>query len=293
MIQLDMIKWISQVLQNETEQLSDYSIEYATALLMNLSLRSSGKDKCEQPDIQLLKVLNELVEHENPQVRTYVNGTLYSIFTRKKLREQAKELGMPEVLQYLMNQVDDQFKRQIQYILEQLNNQHGKKEGEGESDMFQGENGEEAEREDDMKSYNGGENDQDLEDDEDEEDDEDDILEEDDGEFNDIIDEQGIMVGEDWLISEFILPQEQGEQQVKAVIDLYQKDREKKTANQHNASASGISRQSPYSNVDGRPPMRPITPIKSSQTARVQHTNSVINSTQQNIDYYNVSGPIA
>ena len=39
--------------------------------------------------------------------------------------------------------------------------------------------------------------------------------------------------------------------------------------------------------------MRPITPIKSSQTARVQHTSSVINSTQQNIDYYNVSGPIA
>ena len=107
MIQLDMIKWISQVLQNETEQLSDYSIEYATALLMNLSLRSSGKDKCEDPEIELLKVLNELVEHENPQVRTYVNGTLYSIFTRKKLREQAKELGMPEVLQYLMNQVDD------------------------------------------------------------------------------------------------------------------------------------------------------------------------------------------
>lgn len=89
-----------------------------------------------------------------------------------------------------MNQVDDQFKRQIQYILEQLNNQHGKKEGEGESDIFQGENGEDqADREDDMKSYNGGAGDQDLEDDEEDEDDEDDILEEDDGEFNDIIDE--------------------------------------------------------------------------------------------------------
>lgn len=97
---------------------------------------------------------------------------------------------MPEVLQYLMNQVDDQFKRQIQYILEQLNNQHGKKEGEGESDMFrEGEDNDLNEREDDMKSYNGGAGDQDLEDDEDEEDDEDDILEEDDGEFNDIIDE--------------------------------------------------------------------------------------------------------
>lgn len=201
---------------------------------MNLSLRSSGKDKCEDPDIELLKVLNELVEHENPQVRTYVNGTLYSIFTRKKLREQAKELGMPEVLQYLMNQVDDQFKRQIQYILEQLNNQHGKKEGEGESDMFQGDNAngeDQNDREDDMKSYNGGAGDQDLEDDEEDEDDEDDILEEDDGEFNDIIDEQGIMVGEDWLINEFILPQEQGEEQIKTIIDLYSKDREKKNQN--------------------------------------------------------------
>ena len=113
MIQLDMIKWISNILQNEAEQLSDYSIEYATALLMNLSLRSSGKDKCEDPDIQLLKVLSDLVEHDNLQVRTYVNGTLYSIFTRKKLREEAKSLGMREVLQYLMNQSDEQFKRQI------------------------------------------------------------------------------------------------------------------------------------------------------------------------------------
>jgi hypothetical protein len=45
--------------------LTDYSIEYATALLMNLSLRDAGKDKCEESDIKLLNVLNDLVEHEN------------------------------------------------------------------------------------------------------------------------------------------------------------------------------------------------------------------------------------
>ena len=107
MIQLDMIKWISTILKEEGDQLSDYSIEYATALLMNLSLRSSGKDKCEDPEIELLKVLNNLVEHDHLQVRTYVNGTLYSIFKRLKLREEAKLLGMPYVLKYLMNQSDD------------------------------------------------------------------------------------------------------------------------------------------------------------------------------------------
>ena len=134
-------------------------------------------------------MLSDLVEHDNLQVRTYVNGTLYSIFTRKKLREDAKSLGMREVLQYLMNQSDEQFKRQIQYILEQLNNQDDQKDNEN-------------------ASLNGG--DQDMEDDEEEEDDEDEILEEDDGEFNDIIDEQGIMVGEEWLQSEFMLDPKDG-----------------------------------------------------------------------------------
>jgi hypothetical protein len=100
---MEMIDWIAKVLKNEGQELCDYSIEYATALLMNLSLRSSGKDKCEAADVELLNVLNELLEHENLQVRTYINGTLYSIFTRAKLKEQARALGMEEVLNYLMN----------------------------------------------------------------------------------------------------------------------------------------------------------------------------------------------
>jgi hypothetical protein len=76
-------------------------LEYSTALLMNLSLRNAGKDRCEQPELELLHVLNELLENENMQVRTYVNGTLYSIFKRASLREAAKALGMEEILQYL------------------------------------------------------------------------------------------------------------------------------------------------------------------------------------------------
>lgn len=175
-----MIKWISSVLQNEADQLTDYSIEYATALLMNLSLRDAGKDKCEEPDIQLLSVLNNLVEHENLQVRTYVNGTLYSIFTRKKLKEEARKLGMPEVLQYLMEQSDEQFKRQIQYILEQLNSNSDKEKDE--------------ENNEGTKSINAaeGEDDQDEEEDEDEDEDEEErMFDAEDAEFNDIIDEQG------------------------------------------------------------------------------------------------------
>ena len=88
MIQFDVIKWIVETIRDELDTLCDYTLEYATALLMNLSLRVEGKNKCEEiPGI--LEVLNELIENENLQVRTHVNGTLYSILTRKSLKNLA------------------------------------------------------------------------------------------------------------------------------------------------------------------------------------------------------------
>ena len=170
MIQLDMIKWIGNVLRNEGDSLSDYSIEYATALLMNLSLRAAGKDKCEDPQIELLKVLNDLVEHDNLQVRTYVNGTLYSIFTRKKLREGAKQ--------------DEDF------------------------------------------------DDEEDDDDDEEDDEEEDIVEEEEGEFNDIIDEQGILVGEDLLVNDYLATSEEGNQQLRAVQMRMDHDRQRRYQSQ-------------------------------------------------------------
>jgi len=48
MITLDVIQWIIGTLKSQVDTLSDYSLEYTTALLMNLSLRRAGKTKCEQ-----------------------------------------------------------------------------------------------------------------------------------------------------------------------------------------------------------------------------------------------------
>lgn len=48
MIKSDLIKWIIQVLKEEHQTLPDYTYEYTTALLMNLSLRTLGKQKCSE-----------------------------------------------------------------------------------------------------------------------------------------------------------------------------------------------------------------------------------------------------
>ena len=117
MIDAGMIEWIVGQLE-EVDSLSDYSIEYGTALLMNLSLRQAGKLRAEQ--VPTLQVLNSLLEMDNVQVRTYVNGTLYSVLTRPLLKDQARAMGMEDILKYAMDHSDETFARQIQYILEQL-----------------------------------------------------------------------------------------------------------------------------------------------------------------------------
>ena len=38
----------------------------------------------------MLKVLNDLLEHENMQVRSFVNGTLYSLLSKSVFKEHAK-----------------------------------------------------------------------------------------------------------------------------------------------------------------------------------------------------------
>lgn len=54
------------------------------------------------------------------QVRTYVNGTLYSILVKESLKARAEEIGLPDSLKLLIEHSDETFARQIHYILEQI-----------------------------------------------------------------------------------------------------------------------------------------------------------------------------
>ena len=74
--------------------------------------------------------------------------------------------------------------------------------------------------------------DEEDDDDDDEEEDEEDIVEEEEGEFNDIIDEQGILVGEDLLVHDYIATQEEGMQQLRAVQMLMERDRQRRMQQQ-------------------------------------------------------------
>ncbi|KAG7274071.1 hypothetical protein CRUP_022456, partial [Coryphaenoides rupestris] len=120
MIADDLIGWLVDELQ-DSDCLSDTTLEYSTALLMNLCLRTQGKRKCAENAKHVLKVLTELLGHENPEIRPFVNGVLYSILSVPGVRQEAREMSMEEILGCYSKQGNPELNRPMEFIIKQLN----------------------------------------------------------------------------------------------------------------------------------------------------------------------------
>ncbi|NXC01866.1 ARMC9 protein, partial [Orthonyx spaldingii] len=122
MIKDGLIFWLVDVLI-DPDCLSDYNLEYCVALLMNLCLRSAGKKICASIPNHMLKVLSGLLGHENLKIQSYVNGALYSILAIPSVREEAKAMGMEEILRCFIKERNEEMVRQIEFIIKQLNSE--------------------------------------------------------------------------------------------------------------------------------------------------------------------------
>ncbi|XP_009576681.1 PREDICTED: lisH domain-containing protein ARMC9 [Fulmarus glacialis] len=122
MIKDGLIFWLVDVL-TDTDCLSDYTLEYSVALLMNLCLRSAGKKMCARIANHVLKVLSDLLGHENHEIQPYVNGTLFSILAIPSVREEARAMGMEEILRCFIKEGNAEMIRQIEFIIKQLNSE--------------------------------------------------------------------------------------------------------------------------------------------------------------------------
>ncbi|CAL1530183.1 unnamed protein product [Lymnaea stagnalis] len=125
MIDRGVMEWLVGLLE-DSDSLSDYTLEYSVALLMNLCLRTAGKKRCTGKAHQTLKVLSDLLGHENTEIRPYVNGALYSILAIPSIREVAKSMGMEEILKCFIKKDQPDMNRQVEFIIKQLNsNENG------------------------------------------------------------------------------------------------------------------------------------------------------------------------
>jgi hypothetical protein len=146
MNQSQMITYLRKIL-DDLDSLSEYSIEYGAALFMNLCLRTKGKQEACQHPKQTLKILHELIDHENIQVKTYVNGCLYSLFSDENMRNLALANGFETQLQYLKQYADESLSKQIDFVIDKLVN-HNDDEIESDEESEDGEEEDNPEEDD-------------------------------------------------------------------------------------------------------------------------------------------------
>ncbi|KAJ6655484.1 hypothetical protein lerEdw1_005062 [Lerista edwardsae] len=119
MIKDGLILWLVDALK-DTDCMSDYTLAYSVALLMNLCLRSSGKKTCVRIANEVLKVLSDLLGHENHEIHPYVNGALYSILAVPSIREEARAMEMEDILRCYIEEGNADMIQQIEFIIKQL-----------------------------------------------------------------------------------------------------------------------------------------------------------------------------
>ncbi|CAF0800409.1 unnamed protein product [Rotaria sp. Silwood1] len=121
MINENMIKWLVPLL-SVSNGLSDYTLEYGVALLMNLCLRTEGRKKCAEIAEQAITVLASLLAHPNHEIRPYVNSSLYSILTLKSVRDKAIQLNLENRLRTLIRTetTNSETKGQLEFLLNLL-----------------------------------------------------------------------------------------------------------------------------------------------------------------------------
>ncbi|XP_029140577.1 lisH domain-containing protein ARMC9, partial [Protobothrops mucrosquamatus] len=119
MVKDGLIPWLVEALK-DTDSMSDYTLAYSVALLMNLCLRSSGKKMCVTIANEILKVLSDLLGHENHEIHPYVNGALYSILAIPSIREEARAMEMEDILRCYIAEGNADMIQQIEFIIKQL-----------------------------------------------------------------------------------------------------------------------------------------------------------------------------
>ncbi len=121
MLNGDILTWLFNILQSihstpenplEYHKVSEFTMEYSSAMLMNLSLRQLGKEQCNTIKESLIPVLISLLYHDNPQIRTFINGTLYTLFSHTPTRQYAKHnTTIADKLQAILQNSEERFQR--------------------------------------------------------------------------------------------------------------------------------------------------------------------------------------
>ncbi|CBY10362.1 unnamed protein product [Oikopleura dioica] len=113
-----VMPWLVENLA-DPDSMTEYLLEYSVALLHNLCLRSAGRWSLEKDAENVLRVLSDLLSHDNESLKSYLNGTLFSVLFIQSFKEKANQIGLKQIIDSFMRG-DHAHKTQLEYIRKQI-----------------------------------------------------------------------------------------------------------------------------------------------------------------------------
>ncbi|XP_063242372.1 lisH domain-containing protein ARMC9-like isoform X2 [Bacillus rossius redtenbacheri] len=116
MLELGVVEWLVRHLAAGHSSARAYTLEYGTALLMNLCLHRRARQRCRPLARPALELLSALLATEATHALPYVNGTLFSLLSEEQINREAKKMGLGRVLDYYILRSEGEPRRQLEYI---------------------------------------------------------------------------------------------------------------------------------------------------------------------------------
>ncbi|KAK0168382.1 hypothetical protein PV327_002189 [Microctonus hyperodae] len=117
MISAGMIEWLIHHLKAESHSMGTYRLEYATALLMNLSLHKEAQIRAAVIATMLLSTLIALLSLEHLPALPYVYSALNNFLANSTINEEASIIGLKSILEYHRNYRTGELRRHLDHIL--------------------------------------------------------------------------------------------------------------------------------------------------------------------------------
>ncbi|KAF2896280.1 hypothetical protein ILUMI_09894 [Ignelater luminosus] len=117
MIAAGLVEHLVTFLSTKHNTISEYCMEYTTALLMNLCLHEEARERLHPFATDVVSLLADLLDTKRRYCMPYVNGTMFSLLSDSYINNEAKRLNLAQLIEYHIARTDGEIQRQLQFIL--------------------------------------------------------------------------------------------------------------------------------------------------------------------------------
>ncbi|XP_076681727.1 lisH domain-containing protein ARMC9 isoform X2 [Andrena cerasifolii] len=118
MIENGLVEWLIRHLHDQSRIMDSYRLEYATALLMNLSLHQIAQRRASTMATLLISTLITLLLMDHASALPYVNGALNNFLTNPAINEEAKKMKFACIVEQYSKHKSGEMRKHMDHILQ-------------------------------------------------------------------------------------------------------------------------------------------------------------------------------